>query len=220
MILRTNKTLLIIFITSLIVFLLSCFGIFDSLSNYFAKSLYYNMGYTTRWSKSYGPPWFAGMTTNISALGSKELVLIFSIFIYVYLSVARNKIHAKNFLFTVGFGIILILVVKSITSKLEELTLNSILTESLSNFPSGHAYIATVMYLAMAKNLISRKKSDQVNKYLLISAIILIILVGLSRFLGATHTVTEVIAGWSLGMCWYTFAELFQRIDHKSIFNK
>jgi undecaprenyl-diphosphatase len=132
----------------------------------------------------------------------------------------RDKIYANKFLFTVGFGILLILIVKFTTSKLEEFTLNSVLTESLSNFPSGHAFIVTIMYLAMAQYLSSRKKSYQVNKYLFISASIVIILVGICRFLGAGHTITEVIAGWSLGLCWFTFAQLFLRLDHKSIFNK
>jgi len=55
-----------------------------------------------------------------------------------------------------------------------------------------------------------------VNKFLFISAAIIIALVGISRFVGSGHTITEVIAGWSLGLCWYTFAQMFLAIDHKS----
>ena len=217
MILRSNKTLLIIFTSSLIVYLLSCFGLFDGLSEFVAKSLYNALGYTNKWSHSYGPPWFVGMIGDISSLGSRELVLIFSTFMYFYLSLTRGKSDARNFIFTVGLGIILILVTKSITSTIAEINFNTIFTESLSNFPNGHTFIATVMYLSMARYLSSHRKSELVNKYLFVSAAIIIALVGISRFVGAGHTVTEVIAGWSLGLCWYTFAQLFLRLDHKKI---
>jgi len=160
------------------------------------------------------------MINDISSLGSRELVLIFSTFMYFYLKLSRGKTEAKNYLFTVGLGIILILVTKSITSTLAEINFNTILTETLSNFPSGHTFIATVMYLAMARYLSSSRKSPLVNKYLFLSAIIIIATVGISRFLGAGHTVTEVIAGWSLGLTWYTFAQMFLRIDHRTALNK
>lgn len=217
---RTNKTLIIIFVSSLLIYILSCFGLFDGLSDIVAKALYNALGYTNKWSHSYGPPWFVGMINDISSLGSRELVLIFSTFMYFYLSLNRGKTNARHFTFTVGLGIVLILVIKSITSNHAELNFNTILTESLSNFPSGHTFIATVMYLSMACYLNSHKKSKQTNRYLYISAAIVIVLVGISRFVGSGHTVTEVIAGWSLGLCWYTFAQMFLAVDHKTIFNK
>jgi undecaprenyl-diphosphatase len=218
--LSTNKKLIIVFAVSLFVYLLSCFGVFDGLSAVVFKILYNVLGYTNKWSYSFGPQWFVNMLGDISALGSRELVLIFSSFIFFYLSKTRNRSEANNFIFTVGVGIIFILTTKSITSTHENLNLTSVLTESLSNFPSGHTFIATVMYLSMAKYLSSDKKSKDVNQYLFKSAIVIIILVGFSRFIGSGHTVTEVIAGWSLGLCWYTFAQIFLSLDHKTLSKK
>ena len=217
---RTNKTLIIVFTISLIVYLLSCFGAFDGLSAFISKSLYNALGYTNKWSHSYGPPWFIGMINDISSLGSRELVLIISTFMYFYLRMIKGKTDAGKFIFTVGLGIVLILVTKTITSNHAEINFNTILTETLSNFPSGHTFIATVMYLSMARHLSTQRKYEPVNKFLFISSAIIIALVGISRFVGSGHTVTEVIAGWSLGLCWYTFAQLFLAIDHKTIFNK
>ena len=217
---RNNKTLIIIFTISLIFYLLSCFGVFDGLSEFVAHSLYNALGYTNKWSHSYGPPWFVNMVNNISSLGSRELVLIISIFMFFYIKIIRGEKAAKNFLFTVGVGILIILSVKSITSKLDELTFKSLLVESLSNFPSGHTFIATVLYLAIARYLSTHRKYEPVNKFLFISAAIIIALVGISRFVGSGHTITEVIAGWSLGLCWYSFAQIFLASDHKTVFNK
>ena len=213
---RTNKTLIIVFTISLIVYLLSCFGAFDGLSEIVAHSLYNALGYTNKWSHSFGPPWFVGMINDISSLGSRELVLIISTFMYFYLRMIKGKSDAGKFIFTVGLGIVLILVTKTITSNHAEINFNTILTETLSNFPSGHTFIATVMYLAMARYLSTHRKYESVNKFLFISSAIIITLVGISRFVGSGHTITEVIAGWSLGLCWYTFAQMFLAIDHKS----
>lgn len=213
---RTNKTLILIFISSLLIFLLSSFGVFDGLSAIVFKTLYNALGYTNKWSHSFGPPWFVNMLGDISALGSREIVLIFSTFMFFYLKMTKGKSEAGKFIFTVGLGIVFILVTKSMTSNHAEINFNTILTETLSNFPSGHTFIATVMYLAMAKYLSTHRKYEPVNKFLLISATILIALVGITRFIGSGHTVTEVIAGWSLGLCWYTFAQMFLAIDHKS----
>ncbi len=217
---KSHKNLISIFVSSFIVYLLSCFGLFDELSAVVANTLYHTFGYTNKWSHTFGPAWFVGMVGNISALGSKELVMIISSFIYFYLKLSKRKKEAKNYLFLVGTGIVLILAVKTITSNLAEINFNTILTESLSNFPSGHTFIATVMYLAMARCLSSSRKEPLVNKYLFLSAVIIIVMVGVSRFMGNGHTVTEVIAGWSLGLCWFTFAQMFLRIDHKKVFNK
>lgn len=216
----TNKTLIIIFVSSLLIYLLSCFGLFDGLSAFAAKALYNALGYTNKWSHSYGPPWFVGMVNDISSLGSRELVLIFSTYIYFYLKLTRGKTNARHFAFTVGLGIVLILVTKSTTSNHAEINFNTILTETLSNFPSGHTFISTVMYLSMARYLSSDKKSKQTNRYLYLCAAMIITLVGICRFVGSGHTVTEVIAGWSLGLCWYTFAQMFLSIGHTKIFNK
>ncbi len=217
---RTNKTLIIIFVSSFVIYLLSCFGVFNGPSEIVSKALYNALGYTNKWSHSYGPPWFVGMINDISSLGSRELVLIISTFMYFYLRLLKGKSDAGKFIFTVGLGIILILVTKTLTSNHAEINFNTILTETLSNFPSGHTFIATVMYLAIARYLGSHRKYEPVNKFLYVSAIIIIALVGVSRFVGSGHTVTEVIAGWSLGLCWYTFAQMFLAIDHKTIFNK
>jgi undecaprenyl-diphosphatase len=219
MIFRKNKTLLIIFMSSLLVYLLSCTGIFDGLSGFIARLLYNTFGYTNKWSHTYGPSWFVNMVDDIASLGSRELVLLFTIFNYLFLNISGKKHEAKNFLFTVGFGIVLILIVKSTTSKLAELNLDVVLTESLSNFPSGHTFIATVMYFAIAQNFSSNEYSYQVKKYLFISASIIVSIVGISRVLGGGHTITEVIAGWSLGLCWFIFAQMFLRLDNKYLFH-
>jgi undecaprenyl-diphosphatase len=217
---RHNKSLIIVFTISIIVYLLSCFGVFDAFSAYTAKTFYNHLGYTNKWSHSFGPKWLVEIIDNFRTLGSREIVLLLSIFMYLYLKRTRENRDARKFAFTIGLGIVFLLVVKTLTSTKNELNMISVLTETLSYFPSGHAYRATILYLTLAKFSTKRSKDSFLVNSVYASASIVILLTGISLFMGSGHTVTEVIAGWSLGLCWFTFAQLFLAADHRTIFNK
>jgi membrane-associated phospholipid phosphatase len=214
-----KKNYILIFFTSLVIFLLSCFGVFNSLSADVAKFLYDHLGYTNKWSQTYGEPWFVMLNTNFSAFGSREIVFVFTTFYTIYLFKARGKQKTFNFLFTVIGGILLILTIKYITSGEEPVTSRMVVTENISEFPSGHTFIATVLYVACAISLKSKIHSTDVNGYFLVAALILALIVGLSRIAGAAHTVTEVIAGWSLGICWLTLSQIVLQIKSPTINN-
>ena len=77
------------------------------------------------------------------------------------------------------------------------------------SFPSGHAmmamlYLLTIAYF-LAKEFAAKKKSTMIW----LAAIILIILIGLSRIAGSRHYATDVIAGWSLGYTWFVLCVLW-----------
>lgn len=215
-----NKSLIVVFTISLIVYLLSCFSVFDGFSAFAAKIFYIHLGYTNEWSHSYGPSWLVEIIDNFTALGSREIVLLLSIFMYLYLKRTRENRDARKFLFTIALGIVFLIVIKTLTSTNKELNVISVLIETLSYFPSGHAYRATILYLTLAKFSTKRSKDSFLVNSVYASASIVILLTGISLFMGSGHTVTEVIAGWSLGLCWYTFAQIFLAADHRTIFNK
>ncbi|MGM9943554.1 MAG: phosphatase PAP2 family protein [Lysinibacillus sp.] len=77
------------------------------------------------------------------------------------------------------------------------------------SFPSGHAmmgmlYLLTIAYF-LSKEFVDKKKST----IIWFVAIILIILIGLSRIAGSRHFATDVIAGWSLGYTWFVLCMLW-----------
>lgn len=204
----------------MLVFLLSCFGIFDGISETVADKLYNTFGYTNEWTKSYGPKWFAESIRNIAALTSKEMVFIFTLFFYVYLQIIGRINTSKKLVFVMLIGFIILLVTKILTSKQHEISIESMILDNLSYFPSGHAFMATVFYLTITKLFHSDNSKSKLNLFLDGSAIILIGIIGVSLFMGSGHSVTEVIAGWSLGVCWFTFSQLFFRADYKKLTNK
>lgn len=75
---------------------------------------------------------------------------------------------------------------------------------STFSFPSGHAvhgllYLLTIAYLINRTVIISKKASIIVW----ISAIILTLLIGLSRITEGRHFASDVLAGWMLGYSWF-----------------
>lgn len=115
----------------------------------------------------------------------------------------ERKTDSIKFAITVITSLLFIVVIKFINSDREAVTLKEIYTESLSKFPSGHAFISTVLYPSIAYFLSKSVDSIKQKKFYFISAIVIVILVGISRVTGSGHTVTEVIAGWSLGLTWF-----------------
>ncbi|AFH49870.1 Membrane-associated phospholipid phosphatase [Ignavibacterium album JCM 16511] len=200
---KEQKLLIVFFFTGIFFFLLSSFGVFDGISARVSSLLYNWLGYTNKWSKSYGPSWFVNMNGNISSFGSKELVFIISSIFFFYLLVSDRKKDAVKFAFTVIISLMFIVLVKYINSERETVTLKEIYTETLANFPSGHTFISTVLYPSIAYFLSIKSNSVKLKSFYITSAISIVIIVGISRVTGGGHTVTEVIAGWSLGLSWF-----------------
>lgn len=206
---QLDKVYWFLMINGFIFFVLSSVGIFNGVSADISEFLYNALGYTNRWSKSYGEPWFVHMNSNISAFGSKELTLIFTAIFSSYLLAANRKKDGYRFLYSIVGGIIVLTILKLSTSKNEAFELSQIYKETISNFPSGHAFIATILYSSIVSLLLKIEQPIKIKIHYIISAAVLIFIVGISRVTGSGHTITEVIAGWSAGLIWISICGLF-----------
>lgn len=75
------------------------------------------------------------------------------------------------------------------------------------SFPSGHALIAATTYLTLGALLAQVQQNRALKAYLMFLAILLTLIIGLSRVYLGVHWPTDVLAGWTMGgiwalMCW------------------
>jgi undecaprenyl-diphosphatase len=78
------------------------------------------------------------------------------------------------------------------------------LVDGITNFsfPSGHALMSVAFYGLLAFFAYREIKKSLLKAIILIMLIALIVLIGFSRIYLRVHYTTDVIAGFSIGICW------------------
>jgi undecaprenyl-diphosphatase len=199
---QTKIRALVLLIASILIFIVAATGMVDWLSNLTSEFLKDNLGFTNKWSTSYGPQWFLGLNGDVSALGGFPIIFILFSIIIIYYYLRNESGRLWRFAFIILIGAFIMLTFKMIFG--EELIDEplEIFIGSISSFPSGHAMMGTIFYATLAVTISRRQHSQKTKSLTLITGIVIIILIGISRILPGIHTLKEVIAGWSLGLIW------------------
>ncbi len=198
--------------TASVVFLLTLLGVTDGVSEWIAYFLLDNLGYTNKWSKTYGSSLLVHTLKDLAALGGKVLLFIATTFIIIYYSIRKEYKLLWKFLTVIISGSFLLLFIKMIFAEDVPYEPIDLLLSSIATYPSGHAFMAMLFYLTIAVLLTRKQRRSEVRVYTFVSASIIIFLIGISRiFGGAAHNLTEVLAGWSLALIWVSCCWLIER---------
>ena len=71
-----------------------------------------------------------------------------------------------------------------------------------ASFPSGHATLSAVTYLSIGALLTRLNTQPGTRRFFIAAAVLLPVLVGLSRIALGLHWPTDVLAGWCVGSAW------------------
>lgn len=80
-----------------------------------------------------------------------------------------------------------------------------------SSFPSGHSMLAAVVYLTLGALLARVVHERALKAYVLLVALAVTLLVGVSRVYMGVHYPTDVLAGWAAGLSWALLCWLVAR---------
>ena len=149
-----------------------------------------------------GEPWFEEAMRDITALGSAPTLVIAVLAVVGFLMLSKAWRPAIFTLVASGGGLIVSSLLKyTVDRPRPDLVPHGNLIYTTS-FPSGHSMMSAVVYLtlaALAARLIERRR---LKGYALGVAMILTLLIGVSRIYLGVHWPSDVLAGWVAGAAW------------------
>jgi undecaprenyl-diphosphatase len=139
---------------------------------------------------------------DITALGSFTVLGLISVVVLGFLAFTRRYHSFLLLMVALGGGLFLNWGLKNFFGRERPEYVTQLHYVDSHSFPSGHALLATVVYLtigALASRLVSNRRQ---KIYILGAAVLLAGLVGISRIYLGVHYPTDVLAGWSVGTLW------------------
>ncbi len=148
-----------------------------------------------------GPDWFEEMVRDVTALGSYAFVIIIVTAATGYLLLMRKHGLALLLLAAEAGGMLFSTLLKELFDRPRP-DIEHAAKVFTASFPSGHATLSAVTFLTLGA-LLTRVTTDRKSKiYFMATAIVLTVLVGLSRLYLGVHYPSDIIAGWCVGSAW------------------
>jgi undecaprenyl-diphosphatase len=140
-----------------------------------------------------GPAWLPDAVRDITALGSTVVLSLLTLAALGYLLLLRRAHMAALLLIAMGGGTALSTALKAFFERPRPDIVPALTDVTSLSFPSGHSMMSAVAYLTIAVLIGRASPSPAVRLYLVAIAVLITILVGLSRiYLGVA---------WALA-CW------------------
>ena len=148
-----------------------------------------------------GPAWLEEAARDVTALGSFTVLAILVTVVVLHLFLIGRKRTGWFLTASVIGGTLLSSGLKSLFDRPRP-DLTGVARVFTTSFPSGHATVSAVVYLTLGALLAEMTESRGQKILYLGSAVLLTVMVGLSRVYLGVHYPTDVLAGWSIGAGW------------------
>jgi undecaprenyl-diphosphatase len=162
-----------------------------------------------------GPRWVEEMARDFTGLGGIGILGLITAASVVYLLMMRKRNAAVLVAAAVGGGLLLSALFKAGFDRPRPDLVSHLSQVYTTSFPSGHSMMSAVAYLTLGALLAQLHKGRAVQAFILAVAILITVLVGLSRVYLGVHWPTDVLAGWAAGAAWaclcWLVAQWFQK---------
>lgn len=158
-----------------------------------------------------GPWWLQEIGRDLTGLGGVAVLTLATLGTVGFFVLRRAYWAAAFLTAAVSGGIALSSLAKEAVERPRpDLVAHGSLVET-SSFPSGHSMMAAVVYLTLGAMIARSLPKRRQKIYVLSLAILLTILVGISRVYLGVHWPTDVLAGWLAGAGWAMLCVLIAR---------
>lgn len=149
-----------------------------------------------------GPPWFEETVVEITSLGGYPILIAVVGTVVGYLLVVRMFGPAVYTTLSIILGTGLSQLLKVLYDRSRPDLVDHLVTAHTASFPSGHATMSTIVYLTLAALIVRLVDDMRARVYVICVAVLVSVLVGLSRIYLGVHWPSDVMAGWALGVAW------------------
>lgn len=149
-----------------------------------------------------GPEWLKEAALEITALGGYPAITLLTVGVVGFLAISGRRGNAIYLLLSVVGGALLSSILKMVIDRARPDLVEQLDVIHTASFPSGHALITTVTYLTLGSLVVRQVPTLAEKIYILGAAILISILVGVTRVYLGVHWPSDVLAGWALGAAW------------------
>jgi undecaprenyl-diphosphatase len=158
-----------------------------------------------------GPAWLIEVTSDITALGGRTMLVLVIVLVLGYLLLDRKFGAMWLVIAASAGGGLLSTGLKYVVDRDRPDVVPHIVSVTSPSFPSGHSMLAAVVYLTLGALLARFGERRRVRTYFIAVALLLTGLIGSSRVYLGVHYPTDVLAGWALGLAWALLCWLVAR---------
>lgn len=149
-----------------------------------------------------GPAWLVGVALDLTALGSGAVLLLIVALAAGFLALTRHSRQMWLLLAASVLGAVGSASIKGLIGRERPDETLHLAEVSSASFPSGHAMIGAVVWLTLAAVLSATRERRRERLYIIAGALLVTGIIGLTRVYLRVHYTTDVLAGWSVGLCW------------------
>jgi len=149
-----------------------------------------------------GPTWVEELARDVTGLGGAGVLTILTLASAGFLVLQRKRWLAAYLLAAVVSGVIVSTLLKLGFDRPRPDLVPHGQVVYTSSFPSGHSMLSAVVFLTLGALLATGQSNLRVRAYLIVLAVFLTGIVGVSRVYLGVHWPTDVLAGWTAGAAW------------------
>lgn len=150
----------------------------------------------------WGPGWLEEAAMDLTALGGIAVLGLFALVTIGFLFMQRKRLSALLLVVGLAGGVALSEGLKAVFGRERPPEALQAVETLNASFPSGHSLLSAVFYLSIGVMLTRAFPERHFKAYVMGVAVLLTLIVGLTRVYLAAHWATDVLAGWSVGAAW------------------
>ena len=146
--------------------------------------------------------WLESAVRDVTALGGTMIITMVTLVTAGYLVISGKRHMALLILVAILGAVLLSFAIKAGVERPRPELFPHGTPVYTASFPSGHATGSAATYLTLGALLARYQRDRRLKIYLMSVAVLLTLMIGLSRLYLGVHWPTDVLAGWTLGSCW------------------